>query len=40
MKITEILTPELVIAELAGQTKPDVLRELAACLAAKSIWTP
>jgi nitrogen PTS system EIIA component len=35
MKITEILTPELVIAELAGQTKPDVLRELAACLAAK-----
>jgi nitrogen PTS system EIIA component len=35
MKITDILTPELVIADLAGQTKPDLLRELAACLVAR-----
>lgn len=35
MKITEILTPDLVIPELHGATKSDVLRELAECLAAK-----
>jgi PTS system nitrogen regulatory IIA component len=34
MKISEILTPESVIPELAAQTKPQILRELAACLAA------
>lgn len=35
MKITEILTPELVLPELHGTTKSDILRELARCLAAK-----
>lgn len=35
MKITDILTPDLVIPELHGATKSDVLRELAGCLAAK-----
>jgi len=35
MKIAEILTPELVIPELKGCTKPEILRELAACLAAR-----
>lgn len=34
MKITEILTPELVAPNLKGQTKPEVLRELAALLGA------
>ncbi len=29
MKITDILTPEMVVAELGGQTKAEVLRELA-----------
>jgi PTS system nitrogen regulatory IIA component len=35
MKITDILSPELVIADLKGATKPDVLSELARALAAK-----
>ncbi len=35
MKITEILTQDLVLPDLQGATKPDVLRELAQCLAAK-----
>src|SRR6266481_3922235 len=34
MKITEILTPESVLADLTGQSKPQILRELAAALAA------
>jgi len=33
MKISEILTPESVLAELSGQNKPQILRELATCLA-------
>jgi len=35
MKITEILTPDLVLPDLRGATKSEILRELAACLAAK-----
>jgi nitrogen PTS system EIIA component len=35
MKIADILSPELVIAELKGTTKPDVLNELAKALTAK-----
>jgi PTS system nitrogen regulatory IIA component len=35
MKISEILTPEMVVARLSGQDKPHVLNELAGCLAAK-----
>ncbi len=35
MKITDILSPEVVIPELKGRTKPEVLRELAECLASK-----
>src|SRR5579859_946431 len=35
MKITEILTPDLVVPNLKGASKPDILRELAGCLAAK-----
>jgi PTS system nitrogen regulatory IIA component len=35
MKITEILSRELVTPDLTSQTKPEVLRELASCLAAK-----
>src|SRR6266852_5527103 len=35
MKITEILSADLVVAELKGTTKPDVLNELAQALAAK-----
>ena len=35
MKITEILIPELVVPELKGRTKPEILRELATCLAAR-----
>jgi PTS system nitrogen regulatory IIA component len=34
MKISEILSPESVLANLKGQSKPQILRELAACLAA------
>ena len=34
MKISEILTPASVLADLNGQTKPQILRELATCLAA------
>jgi len=34
MKIGEILTPESVLTELRGQTKPEILRELAGCLAS------
>jgi nitrogen PTS system EIIA component len=33
MKISEILTPESVLADLRGQSKPEILRELASCLA-------
>jgi nitrogen PTS system EIIA component len=35
MKITEILSPEMVVPDLKGTTKPDVLNELAQALAAK-----
>lgn len=35
MKIADILSPELVIAELKGSTKPDVLNELARALTAR-----
>ena len=35
MKITDILSPDMVIADLKGTTKPDVLNELAKALAAK-----
>jgi PTS system nitrogen regulatory IIA component len=35
MKIADILSPELIIAELKGTTKPDVLNELAKALTAK-----
>ena len=35
MKITEILSSELVEPDLKGQTKPEVLSELASLLAAK-----
>jgi nitrogen PTS system EIIA component len=35
MKITEILSPELVVPELVGTTKSEVLRELAQPLAAR-----
>ena len=32
MKITEILSPEMVVAQLRGGTKAEVLTELAQCL--------
>lgn len=35
MKITEILTPDLVVPNLRGAIKSDILRELAGCLAAR-----
>lgn len=35
MKITEILTPDLVVPNLRGVNKSDILRELAGCLAAR-----
>src|SRR5271154_1590543 len=35
MKITDILSADMVIPELKGTTKPDVLNELAKALAAK-----
>ena len=35
MKITDILSPDMVIADLKGVTKPDVLNELARALAAR-----
>lgn len=35
MKITDILSPDMVIADLKGTTKPDVLNELARALASK-----
>jgi len=35
MKITDILSPDMVVADLKGTTKPDVLNELAKALAAK-----
>lgn len=35
MKITDILSPEMVIADLKGATKPEVLNELAKAMAAK-----
>ena len=35
MKITDFLTPEMVVPELTGQSKPDVLKELAECLSAQ-----
>jgi len=35
MKITDILSPDVVVADLKGTTKPDVLNELAKALAAR-----
>ena len=35
MKITEILTPYLVVPNLRGANKAEILRELAGCLAAR-----
>jgi mannitol/fructose-specific phosphotransferase system IIA component (Ntr-type) len=35
MKITEILTPDLVVPNLRGANKAEILRELAGCLAAR-----
>lgn len=35
MKISEILTPEMVLPRLMGEDKPHVLSELAGCLAAR-----
>jgi PTS system nitrogen regulatory IIA component len=35
MKIADILSPDMVIADLKGTTKPDVLNELAKTLSAK-----
>jgi len=35
MKITDILSPDMVVADLKGATKPEVLNELAKVLAAK-----
>ena len=35
MKITDILSPDMVLPELKGNTKPDVLHELAGYLASK-----
>ncbi|HTQ26064.1 MAG TPA: PTS sugar transporter subunit IIA [Candidatus Binataceae bacterium] len=35
MKITDILSPEMVLPELKGTTKPDVLHELSDYLASK-----
>ncbi len=35
MKITDILSPDMVIADLKGTTKPDVLNELAKALTSK-----
>src|SRR5260370_7073091 len=35
MKITDILSPDLVIADLKGTTKPDVLNEIAKALTSK-----
>lgn len=35
MKITDILSPEMVLPELKATTKPEVLRELAGYIAAK-----
>ncbi len=36
MKITDILSPEMVIPELAAKRKPEVLRELAAHLCSRN----
>ena len=35
MKITDILSPDMVLPELKGNTKPDVLHELSGYLAGK-----
>jgi PTS system nitrogen regulatory IIA component len=35
MKITDILSPDMVIADLKGSTKPEVLNELAKALTSK-----
>jgi len=35
MKITDLLSPDMVLPDLNGTTKPEVLKELAAGLAAK-----
>ena len=35
MKITEILTPDLILPDLRSTAKPEILRELAGCLAAR-----
>ena len=40
MKITDFLTPEMVSPDLKGKTKPEVLRELAACLTAQHLEIP
>jgi len=40
MKIGDILTPESVLTELSGQTKPEILRELAVCLATGQTLNP
>ena len=35
MKITEILTPDMVLPDVKGRTKPEILRELAGRLATR-----
>jgi PTS system nitrogen regulatory IIA component len=35
MKITDFLSPESVLSDLKGKSKPEVLRELATCLVAQ-----
>ncbi|MGH7839558.1 MAG: PTS sugar transporter subunit IIA [Candidatus Binataceae bacterium] len=35
MKISEVLTPEMVLPSLAGRDKPKILNELAECLVSK-----
>ena len=35
MKISESLNPDFVLPDLRGRTKPEVLRELATCIASK-----
>ncbi len=35
MKITDFLTPEMVLPDLRGQNKTDLLREMAQCLCAQ-----
>jgi PTS system nitrogen regulatory IIA component len=40
MKITEILDPENIEPDLKGQSKPEILHELATCLAARHSEIP